>query len=196
MDYPIETKTLTILGVDCLIGYFQDQDADAPWDMSEGHGPVRKTNTPHWRRHAGKKPGERPLNQADRNEYQFYYDWQEAIKLAKRDGWNTEPYDAPNRVARAVQADFDFLRGYVNGNWEYVGIVCTILDADGEKTDVADSCWGCETFGDYHLTSGTDMATELVNGHLRAKREAWRAALHEARERKYWACRDVETTGA
>lgn len=196
MSYLFHSETVEVSGIECLLEYFHDEDSDAPWENDEGCGTVRKAHDAHAERCSDKKPGERPLNQAGRNEYQFYYDWQEAMKIAKRDGWNAKPLDAPNRALRAVQSDFDYLQGYVNNDWHYAGVVCTVLDADGEKTDVSDSCWGFETLNDYHETEGKAMAQSLIEGHLQAKREAWRKALHEARERKYWNSRDIETVGA
>lgn len=196
MKYPIQTETIEHLGVTVRIEYFYDSDTEPPWENAEGHGPVRKSNYRHGQHSSDKKPGERPLNCPDRNEYQFYYDWQEAIKIAKRDEWNAEPFDAPNKALRAVQADFNFIRGYLNDEWQYVGIVCTVLDADGDETMDSDSCWGFETFKDYHETAGREMAETLAENVHTAKLESWRSALREARNRKYWASRDVMTVGA
>lgn len=159
------------------VRYVYDTDADMPWENSEGHGPVRKTRTPHWHRYSGKKPGERPLNKPDRGEYQYYYDWQAATKAARVDGWNTVLYDAPNRVQRAVQADFDFLRGYLREDWCYVGVV--IEDKDGNELD---SVFGVETFKDYHREHAREMVATLKASQT-----------EEATERDYWACRDVAT---
>lgn len=198
MKYPINTETIEHLGVTVRIEYFHDADAGMPWENSDGHGPVRKTTHRHgvnWSTNGDKRPGERPMNYPDRNEYQFYYDWQAAMRIAKRDGWNAEPYDAPNKALRAVQADFDFLRSFLNEEWGYVGIVCTVLDAEGEETTDADSCWGFETFKDYHLTAGKELAESLAESVHETKRKNWRAALCEARNRKYWASRDVVTIG-
>lgn len=199
MDYPIQTQTIEHLGVTVRVDYFHDSDRGCPWDECDGHGPVRKSSHRHgvnWSTNGDKKPGERPLNCPDRNEYQFYYDWQQAMKIAKRDGWNAAPYDAPNKALRAVQADFDSLRGFLNDEWCYVGIVCTVLDAEGEETTDADSCWGFETLDDYHETAGREMAEALAESTYKARLHQWRAALKEARARKYWASRDVETVGA
>lgn len=192
MEYPIHSETIEHCGETIRIEYFHDADSGTPWENAEGHGPVRTSNY----RHGDKKPGERPMNCPDRNEYQFYYDWQQSMKIAKRDGWNTAPYDAPNKALRAVQADFDFLRGFLNEEWGYVGIVCTVLDAEGEETTDADSCWGFETFKDYHLTAGKELAESLAEAVHKAKLDNWRYALREARQRKYWASRDVVTIGA
>ena len=130
-----------------------DYDADAPWDQSDCHGPVRRVL-----HHLGhqKRPGERPLNKPGHNDYLYLYDWKEACRLARVDGWNTDPCDAPNRIQRAVQADFDFLAGWVNDEWSYA--IVTVTDKD---TGESDSLGGVETLKDHHETLGADMAIEL-----------------------------------
>lgn len=65
--------------------YF-DSDMGAPWEESDGHGPVSERRDPET-----KRPGERPLGESDRQGYVRLYDWQEAIAMAKRDGWGWLP---------------------------------------------------------------------------------------------------------
>ena len=137
-----------------IVEFVHDADADAPWENCDGHGTVRKSRNVHVEGRSDKKPGERPLNCPDRNEYQFYYDWQEATQIAKRDGWNNATFDAPNRVQRAVQADFDYLRGWIYSNWVYVGVI--VKDDQGNTLN---SLWGVETLSDYHV----EVAQELVS---------------------------------
>jgi hypothetical protein len=197
MECPFNTETIEHMGVTVRIEYFYDGDS-TPFD-DDGHGSVRKSNHRHgvnWSTNGDKKPGERPLNCPDHNEYQFYYDWQQAMKIAKRDGWNATPYDAPNRALRAVHADFDFLRGFLNDEWHYAGIVCTVLDSAGDETNEADSCWGFETLNNYHETAGKSLAESLAESVHESKLNSWRYALREARNRKYWASRDIVTVGA
>lgn len=142
------------------VKYEQDIYADPPWDQSDGHGPVRKSTRPHGSS-GDKRPGERPLNCPGRNEYQFYYDWQAACKMARRDWWNAEPYDAPNRIQRAVQADFVFLSSWLRNMWEYVGVIVALLDDDDGVED-STSLWGVETYKDYHMTLPYELAEELL----------------------------------
>ena len=176
-------KTVEKIG-DYTVEFVHDVDAGAPWENCEGHGTVRKSRNVHIEGRSDKKPGERPLNCPGRNECQYYYDWQEAMQLAKRDGWNTTSCDAPNRVRRAVQTDFDYLRGWINNDWFYVGVL--VKDDQGNTLG---SLWGVETLSDYHLK----VAKELVSQCIEDKRVAWRCALKEARAKRYWECRDVET---
>lgn len=179
---PFDEETVEFDGATVRISYHYDDGRDAPWDREDGHGAVCKSTHPHG--YGGeKRPGDRPLNQPARGQWQYYYDWAGACKLAKKDGWNTEPYDAPNRIERAVQADFDFLRGWLNDDWRYVGVVCHVIDEEGEEIEgFEDSCWGYASYRDSHKTAGREMADELVKRYL--------AELDEA---QYWEERDVVT---
>lgn len=200
MDQPFNTETIEHCDITVRIEYFYDHDMCRPWENADGHGVVRQSNQIHREYFSDKTPGERPLTWASTRDYQYYYDWAESTRIAKRDGWGVS--DAPtgltkNQVTQlAVQTDFDFLRGWINDDWHYVGAVCTVLDSDGEETDISDSCWGFETLNEYHETAGREMAESLAESTHKARLHQWRAALKEARARKYWACRDVCTVGA
>lgn len=66
-----------------------DSDSAAPWDREDGHGPVSD-----WRKatryDSGKRPGELVLCSV-RNRARFY-DYAEACKIARRDGWGAPMY--------------------------------------------------------------------------------------------------------
>lgn len=114
-------------------------DCDAPWDREDGHGPVS-----NWERR-NKRPGEMVLC-TDRGSHRFY-DFAEAVRIARRDGWDTEPYGTRKpgeRAHAAALADFELLRGWCNEHWWYCGIVVTLLDSDGEPDSVDASLWGIE----------------------------------------------------
>jgi hypothetical protein len=173
-------------GIRVKIVYQYDEDSDAPWDNSDGHGPVRKGHGTNYHGYAAKSPGERPLNHRGWNTQQYFYDWAKACEMAKKDGWNAEPYDAPNRIERAVQADFDFLSSWLNDDWHYAIVTCGVIDEDGDPIkEFEDCCGGYETYKDYHLTAGREMADEL------AKRYA-----EELAERAHWEERGVVTEAA
>lgn len=160
--------TITLNGNTYTVRTEPDFDAGYPWENSCGHGPVRESPYPHSAYGNTKRPGERPLNSPGSRETQYYYDWQAACKLARLDGWNVAPYDAPNRIQRAVQDDFDYLRGYLAGNWEYIGVIVESEDGDTE------SCWGVESDGDYAESIARDLAEEL---DARLQREAEESAF-------------------
>lgn len=166
--------TFTRGGRNFRISIHHDSDMGAPWDEHDGHGPVRQTGIGH-SGHPEKRPGERVLHTNRRTAW--LYDWQAACKLARKDGWNAEPYDAPGRIERAVLADFKRLQGWLDGTWYWVGIEVTLLDADGDYVDSA-SLWGIESdFGDYGQTVANELADEL----LHPLQQRWRQALAERR---------------
>ena len=102
--------------------------------------------------------------------------------MARKDGGNTEPFDAPDRVHRAVQADFDYLSAWVNGDWQYVVVGICQMDDDGNEIGDWDYLGGVETYRDYHHEMAREMAEEMA-----------RRITREAKERAYWESRDVET---
>jgi len=181
MSILLYTQTKVIKGLTATIEYHYDADADAPWQSRDGHGPVRSSLKHHSPHHSDKRPGESPLNSPERHETQYYYDWQEAMKIAQRDGWG------PGTTAEAVQADFDYLRGYIRGDWQYVGIVVRITDPQG-LTLAMDDLWGVETFKDYHETEAREMAEQLIEHHL----QKLEAEANEARIlRRYRDAQDL-----
>ena len=195
MDQPFNIETIEHCGITVRIEYFYDHDTGRPWENADGHGVIREADNQRYGRY-DKKPGE-ILFHTGRGHYGWVYDWQESTRRAKRDGWGVSNPPAgltKNQLTQlAVQQDFDFLRGWLNDGWHYVGVVCTVLDSEGEETDISDSCWGFESLDDYHETAGREMAEALAESTHKARLHQWRAALKEARARKYWACRDVET---
>lgn len=139
---------------------FHDDNADGPpWTRSDGHGAVSD-----WERRS-KRPGELVLVE-DRG-FKRFYEFQGACKIARREGWNTEPFDIEGetkgqRAARAARADYEYLRQWCNDVWSYVGVVVTLLDDDGNETDVDASLWGVETYKDYHHQVALELANELI----------------------------------
>lgn len=197
MNEAFNTETIEHKGVTVLIEYFYDSDRGAPWKEEDGHGVIRDTRAYYgW---PDKKPGEIIIHQ-DRGDY-WLYDIQATTEIAKRDGWGVAAVDAAGLTkgqitALAVKRDMEFCRGYLRDDWHYAGIVCTVLDKHGEKTDDEDSCCGFETFDDYHETAGLEMAQGLAESVAKRKRQEFTQRMREARERKYWASRDVATVGA
>src|SRR5262245_46751340 len=96
-----------------------DHDAGAPWETSDGHGPVTEWTSRE------KRPGERVIA-TDRTHKRFY-DYAEAVRIARRDQWGTADGRQPGETAgayaaRAVEADYQFLRGWCRDEWSYVGV--------------------------------------------------------------------------
>jgi hypothetical protein len=149
---------------------FHDAHAPAPWEMSDGHGPVRQIgpNDPM-------RPGERWLTDPHYGQG-WVYDWEGAIKIALRDKWGHPQMTSPpnlsaNQIAAAaVQADFEYLRAWLRDGWHYVG-VCVTHEASGAHTSV----WGIESKETaYHLIVASECAADIVTD---PKFLAWRKLL-------------------
>lgn len=121
----------------------------APWDEHDGHGIVSD-----WTRRE-KQPGERVL--CDDHGFRRFYDVRASLAIAKRDGWDAEPYGTGTkgqRAARAVEADFQHLRGWCNDDWCWIGIVVT-----HDETGDTESLWGIESNSGEYLN---EVARELI----------------------------------
>ena len=145
------------------VEWFYDNDSGAPWDYEDGtwciHGPVSDWTT------RNKRPGEMVLS-SDRRMKRFY-DFAEAVRIAKRDKWNTAPYEWPSAGAKAhaaAMADFERLRRWCADDWHYCGIVVTLLDTDGEPDSVDASLWGIESDSpDHHDEVIGDLIAECLH---------------------------------
>jgi hypothetical protein len=136
------------------IEWFHDSDTGAPWEAHEGHGPVSD-----W---VGrdKRPGELVLSK-DGN-YTRYYNFQQACRIARKDGWNTKPYAFNTRriqAAAAAYADYLHLKAWCDDNWWWCGIQVSLLRDTGESAAV----WAIEDALDgsaerYH----EDIIRELI----------------------------------
>lgn len=140
-----------------------DDSCDTPWEREDGHGPVSEWTT------RDKRPGERVLS-SDRSSKR-YYDVQEAIAIAKRDGWDAKPYGGTKgaKAVRAVEADFERLRQWCADEWRYVGVVLTVSKGGVTLNDHAASVWGIED-------NTTDYLVEVANELLDEAVEAGRTA--------------------
>lgn len=104
--YPGEgsTSTVDIDGFTLTATIERDNYMGAPWDNDDGHGPVSGWTS------RSKRAGEIVLNE-DRGQHRFY-DFQEAVKLAKKDGWGWLPgklvyeKDATGEGGRATCGEF------------------------------------------------------------------------------------------
>lgn len=150
--------TVEIDGFTLTAELIPDDSAGAPWDGEDGHGPVTG-----WERR-DKLPGELILND-DRNAKRFY-NFAEACKIARRDGWNAKPYDVPGetprqRAAKAARADYERLRAWCSDQWSYVAVVVT-ASCEGVKLGSA-SLWGIESDAGEYLV---EVANELIDEAL------------------------------
>ena len=148
---------------------YSDNDMGAPWENSDGHGIVSEWET------RSKLPGEWVLSE-DRRARRFY-DVQETMKKARTEKWGlSDPALAKlceslgrqatrgEILAAAVRADFEFLRGWCDGEWHYVGVCVRALDDDGETIGDAfdNALWGVESFNaDYIQEVAAELASEV-----------------------------------
>ena len=111
----------------------EDHDQSPPWKTDDGHGPVREAR--RHRRHTygayspPKHAGEMVMH--DERGTVWLYDYAEACRTARRDGWGTRDGQQPGETARqyaarAARADFDALRDFLRGEWFYVGVKVTV----------------------------------------------------------------------
>lgn len=158
------------------INWERDDCQGAPWEECDGHGPVSDWTT------RDKRPGERVIS-SDRGKKRFY-DYAEAIRLAKKDGWDAPPYKTGTKgeqAVRAVESDFTFLEAWCNDRWEYACFTVKLYDAEGEEV-ASDSLCGVETWKDYHREVAADLLNDLLSSH-----DA------ETQERAHWEARDTIT---
>lgn len=140
-----------------------ESESEAPWDSECGHGVVSDWTA------RDKRPGERVLCR-ERGRCRFY-DVQATIAIAREDGWGIDPerkakweafqgrpLTAGQIAAAAVEHDFQWLRGWANNEWHYMGVIVTVLDIEGKPTHLSESVWGIESNDDQHLA---DIIAEL-----------------------------------
>lgn len=215
---------IELQGIRFLVQTERDEDHGAPWDEECGHGPVSDWTTRH------KRSGELELSDGTRGLFR-YYDFQEACKIARRDGWGFLPgtlkteelkggawyawvepksFAVRNKTPRlfqsiaedaneairqvyalhratmtarqyaagAAMADFERLHAWCNDEWEYVGVIVTRLDSDGEETDDTESLWGIESDSDDYLQ---EVAEELAGEILSRYSARMAAEIEESR---------------
>jgi hypothetical protein len=200
-------QTMTRHGIEFAVKTERDDNDDAPWDREDGHGPVR-----HDVSRGGPQPerGEVVLH-SDRWHH-WYYNFGASLLQAAREGWGLSDSDKANlerRLGRkptrsqiraeAVRQDESHLRRWLRSDWCYVGVtVAPMVDGSPDWGD-GESLWGIESDCEDDIKEvANDLAGEIAHRHgwLPEQRlAAWRGALREARERRYWAQRDVTTVG-
>lgn len=163
-----DSITCTVDGFDLTATIHHDEDSEAPWDREDGHGPVTD-----WMSKDAKQAGYRVLN-VDRGSARFY-DFAEAVKIAKRDGWGAPAghfhVDATPTsgqiAAAAAEHDFKVLKAWCNDEWAYCGIVVTVSKNDVELAN--ESLWGVEyNYPNSDNSYLTEVANELASEALAA----------------------------
>lgn len=130
-----------------------DEDMGAPWAEHDFHGVISEYTS------RAKRPGERVLCE-DRG-YKRFYDVQESMRKAMRDGWGRHIDGQTKRqaTAAAVDADFERMRGWCNDEWCWVGVSVT---ATGEEDNYSNALWGIESDSpEYHKEVARELADEV-----------------------------------
>lgn len=163
-------------GLYAVVKLRPDEDGSAPWENSDAHGVVSD-----WE-HRGEANGRWPLNQDGYSSR--YYDWKATLKIAKRDGWGTRNGD----LMGAVRRDFEYLRGWCNDVWCYVGLIVELYDA-GDNLIEEDSCWGYESFcEDYLCSDARSRMAGMIKRYRAARREVRRQERINNRFRDAMEC--------
>lgn len=139
-----------------------EDDCEPPWEHSDGHGPVSEWTS------RSKCPGEWILDED--GIVKRYYDFEDAMRIAKRDGLDAPPYGVGTkgeRALRAVTADFEHLRRWCKGDWKYVCLHVMLSDA------MYDSYLGCVEYDyssdGYWMDEAKVMASEILEEVRRDK---------------------------
>lgn len=137
------------------VEWFYDQTAEAPWKFSDCHGVVIETRRK-------KHPHELKLSD------NHLYDLRATLEIAKRDGWGCEEQGLTKAQAAelAVRKDFEYLKGWCDGSWHYIGI--TVARWDAVSTDQIQQqknraeLWGIESDSeDYHKQVIDELIREI-----------------------------------
>lgn len=110
--YPGETFEFEHNGTDYIATIERDEYHGAPWSEECGHGPVTDWTT------CAKAPGQMVLN--EHRGARRYYDFQEACKIALRDGWGWLPEPVRIERPRAGGLTGAALPTYVSGAFRIV----------------------------------------------------------------------------
>ena len=166
--YTTSTLTCKMEGFTFTARMEGDMDADHPWEQDDGHGPVSE-----WTRR-DKTPGEVILHSD--GSARRYYDMQEAVKIALRDGWGLDP-NVPllktgatkgQIAAEAARRDYEHLKAYCEGRWHYCGVVISVSRNGITLDNNAYALWGLETDNADYLN---EAANDLLGEALQVARE-------------------------
>lgn len=180
----IEEK-FTVAGYNVTVETDYDSYAGMPWENCDGHGVVSEWTT------RDKKPGERVLHADGRSK--LYYDVQESTRIALRDSWGPKQEgDTPRQTAaRAVEQDFEYLRGFCRGDWYYITLHVTV-SRNGEEI-AEDYLGGVESINNHWKECAAEMAQHIINKDREKRAKAAINARREMRESRYWQARGMVT---
>lgn len=151
--YEGEEERVYLNGWKLVFKIVRDDDCWPPWKECDGHGKVEWV-------HRILESWEHDWVLSWDGSSKLLYDYRASLKIAKRDGWGL------GRPEDAVKADFDYLYGYCNDDWWYVGIVVELYD-ENERLISEESCWGFETCSMSYLVEETrSWAAGMLKKHM------------------------------
>jgi hypothetical protein len=165
-----------------VVTWERDDFMCPPWEEHDGCGIVSDWTS------RDKRPGERVLS-ADRSSRR-YYDFEGTIRRATKDGWGlsdeslaklaNELQREPTKkeiIAKAVERDFEYLRGWCNDEWCWC-----VRSVEIQATKYSDSLCGID---------GTEETIKSYTAEAIREAKAW--LDNELAESQDAACRDIVT---
>ena len=142
------------------VEHTHDDTMREPWIEHDGHGVISDWTT------RDKAPHERIVAE-DQNRYR-YYDTRASLERARADGWDAPPYGGTpaQQAARAMLADFEYCRAWCADEWQWIGVVVTLLDAEDKPTRYTASLWGIESLSEaaYLETVAQELVDDILTG--------------------------------
>lgn len=178
------------------VDFEPDYDHAPPWEDGDGQGIVREL-----RYGETKRPGDRILHHSSDRRIKFAFDWQATIAKAKKEQWGLSdeakatlerrlgrPPTTGEVVAQSVEQNFQWMRGFLRDEWEYVGIVITYIadgESDEQEPDYGHAVWGFDTDSDDYLQSEAESMIEAYVRELDKEKAENEAAEERAKNLDY-----------
>lgn len=182
-----DSEEFTVDGVAFTAQFSYDCDRGYPWQEYDGMGEIRTAYSRYGK--PAKKPGEIIIHY-DQGQY-WIYDFAATMEKAKTEEWGpkVDGLTKNQNAEKAVLRDMDYCKKWLSGDVFWC-IVTVFADNDPDQYE---SMGGVEYENYSENPYSLECAKELAEEILYEKRKTWRKALTEARNRRYWASRDVAT---
>ena len=119
------------------------------------------------------------------------YDVNASLEKALRDEWDAPPFGIgtkQERAMRAVKRDYEYLSGWYDNQWYYVGLIVELLDENDTILE-EESCWGFKSDDTEYLCSeARSWAAHMVVNQRRIERETKRQEKIASRFRDAMSC--------